>query len=130
MFPFSGSKEERELFNKVESISSSMLSRNTNDAIISLVALSVNDTEPVAKTDFEVVFIHNDPQIGQDVTFTLMLKSISSEKISVQLKMTATAIVYTNAQVKEILREVQSVTLEPKEGMLADILLKEQPIRK
>ncbi|XP_040186215.1 protein-glutamine gamma-glutamyltransferase E-like [Rana temporaria] len=110
-----GSKEEREIFNKAESICSSMLSRNTNNAIISLVALSVNDTEPEAKPDFKGVFTHNEPQIGQDVTYTLMLQSISSEKISVQLKMTATAIIYTNAQVKEILREVQSVTLEPKE---------------
>ncbi|XP_077314542.1 protein-glutamine gamma-glutamyltransferase E-like [Lithobates pipiens] len=110
-----GSKKERETFNKAESICSSMLSRNTNDAIISLLALSVNDTEPVPKPDFEGAFTHNDPQIGQDVTFTLVLKSISSVKISLQLKMTATAIIYTNAQVKEILREAQSVTLEPKE---------------
>ncbi|XP_018419817.1 PREDICTED: protein-glutamine gamma-glutamyltransferase 6-like [Nanorana parkeri] len=109
-----GSNKEREIFKKAESLMSSTRSRLP--AAPATVAFSATNTEPVPKPDFEGAFTQStDPLVGHDVTFTLVLRSTSSVKINLQLKMTANAIVYTNAPVKAILSEAQTVTLEPKE---------------
>ncbi|XP_068118250.1 protein-glutamine gamma-glutamyltransferase E-like [Hyperolius riggenbachi] len=59
-----------------------------------------------------------DQYVGMDLIFNLTLKSASTEKLCLQVKMTATAIVHTNALVKRILQNAQSVVLGPKEERL------------
>ncbi|XP_072259865.1 protein-glutamine gamma-glutamyltransferase 6-like [Pyxicephalus adspersus] len=109
-----GSRKERQSFKKALSLAPSSWSRPANAP--ATVAFSATNMEPVPKPDFQGTFTQSgDPQVGHDVTFTLTLRSTSSVKILLQIKMTAIAIVYTNAPVKDILSETQPVTLEPNE---------------
>ncbi|XP_073539966.1 protein-glutamine gamma-glutamyltransferase E-like [Phyllobates terribilis] len=105
-----GTPKEREIFKKAQSkLKGSGLRRST-------VLFSASPTESAPMLDFSGNFTSDsDIQVGQDVTFSLNLKNRSPNEISLQVNLTASAIVYTNATVKDVLTNAQSVKLEPDE---------------
>ncbi|XP_073539969.1 protein-glutamine gamma-glutamyltransferase E-like isoform X2 [Phyllobates terribilis] len=105
-----GTPKEREIFKKAQSkLKGSGLRRSP-------VAFSASPTEAAPVLDFSGNFTSSsDIQVGQDVTFSLNLKNTSPNEISLQVNLTASAIVYTNATVKDVLTNAQSVKLGPDE---------------
>ncbi|XP_063816608.1 protein-glutamine gamma-glutamyltransferase E-like [Pseudophryne corroboree] len=108
-----GTPKEREIFRKAQGkLQGSSYMTSARRA----VAFAAQDTEPAPKPDFNGTFKQSgETQVGQDVTLNLTLKNTSVNNMTLQVKMTATAIVYTNASVKDILTKVLSVTLGPNE---------------
>ncbi|KAM3922480.1 protein-glutamine gamma-glutamyltransferase 6-like [Leptodactylus fuscus] len=107
-----GSTKERETFQRAQE----KLAGRGMGARRSTVAFSATDTAPPPKPDFNANFkYNNDIQIGQNVTFSLDLKNTIDKEMTIQVKLTGSAIVYTNASVKDVLTSAQSVKLGPKE---------------
>lgn len=107
-----GTAKEREVFKKART----KLEGTAFGSRRGTVAFSAIDTEPAPKPNFNGVFKHSsDIQVGQDVTFSLNLKNTITNDMSLEVKLTASAIVYTNASVKEILTNAQSLKLGPNE---------------
>ncbi|XP_075427936.1 protein-glutamine gamma-glutamyltransferase E-like [Ascaphus truei] len=105
-----GTLKEREIFNKAkESISARF------PTIVGGGGGIATEDEPApsaAKPDFTGKFKQiGESQVGQDVTVTLTIKNTASVSNTVGVNLTATAIVYTGALVKEILAQRHSVTL-------------------
>ncbi|XP_040294843.1 protein-glutamine gamma-glutamyltransferase E-like isoform X1 [Bufo bufo] len=105
-----GSTKEREIFTKAKN----KLASTESDLRRSTVAFSAD--EPAPKPDFTGNFKYsNDIEVGHDVTFSLCLQNTSANEMTLQANLTASAIVYTNALVKDILTNTQSVKLGPNE---------------
>ncbi|XP_069807714.1 protein-glutamine gamma-glutamyltransferase E-like [Dendropsophus ebraccatus] len=106
-----GSPKEREIFQKAkDKLRPRMATR--------FAAMSVRDEKPeeeAVKPEFSGTFKNNETQVGEDLTMELTLKSTSANTRTVQVKMTATAIVYNSTPVMEILTQSQAVTLGAKE---------------
>ncbi|XP_073411346.1 protein-glutamine gamma-glutamyltransferase E-like isoform X1 [Dendrobates tinctorius] len=105
-----GNPKEREIFRKAQSkLKGSGLRRSP-------VAFSASHTEAAPKLDFSGSFTSSSNiEVGQDVTFSLDLKNTSTNEMSLQVNLTASAIVYTNATVQDVLTNAQSVKLGPNE---------------
>ncbi|KAM4032373.1 protein-glutamine gamma-glutamyltransferase E-like isoform 2-T2 [Anomaloglossus baeobatrachus] len=105
-----GTSKERESFKKAQSkLSGSGLRRGT-------IPFAASSTEAAPTLNFSGNFTSSsDIEIGQDVTFSLNLKNTSTNEMSLQVNLTASAIVYTNATVSDLLTNAQSVKLGPNE---------------
>ncbi|XP_075701693.1 protein-glutamine gamma-glutamyltransferase E-like [Rhinoderma darwinii] len=105
-----GTAKERETFKKAQM----KLAGNNFGSRRGTVAFSASDTAPSPTPDFNGTFKHSsDIQVGQDVTFSLNLKNTSANEMGLQVKLNASAIIYTNASVQDILTNAQSVQLGP-----------------
>ncbi|XP_056406362.1 protein-glutamine gamma-glutamyltransferase E-like [Hyla sarda] len=105
-----GSTKEREIFQKARMKLASTAFGMRRGA----VAFSAAETEPAVKPNFTGSFtFSSDIQVGQDVTFSLNLKNTSADDVTLQVRLTASAIVYTNATVMDILTNAQPVRLGP-----------------
>ncbi|XP_075033773.1 protein-glutamine gamma-glutamyltransferase E-like [Mixophyes fleayi] len=108
-----GTPKEREIFMKAQK---KLQESSTWTAARDTVSLAAADAEPAPKPDFYATFKQSsDTLVGQDVTLTLTVKNTSANNMSLRVKMIATAIVYTNASVNEILTQDLSVALGPNE---------------
>ncbi|KAG9473945.1 protein-glutamine gamma-glutamyltransferase E-like [Eleutherodactylus coqui] len=105
-----GSTKERETFEKArKKLQSTAFSSRRSTVAFSAI-------EPAPKPDFSGSFEYgNDTEIGQDVSFNLNMTNTSANDMNLQVRLNASAIVYTNAPVKEILTNTQSVKLGPNE---------------
>ncbi|XP_063315185.1 protein-glutamine gamma-glutamyltransferase E-like [Pelobates fuscus] len=71
---------------------------------------------PLPKPDFTGSFtVSKETQVGEDINFTLTLKNTAGDSKNIKVNMTAMAIVYTRAPIKDILKDEQSVSLGPNE---------------
>ncbi|XP_068118224.1 protein-glutamine gamma-glutamyltransferase E-like [Hyperolius riggenbachi] len=112
-----GTPKEREVYQKAQLIINNSFIRPSLDAASSSHSFSVA-VDPRPKLSLEGAIKHEDPHIGQDVAYTLNLKNTSAKKVSLQIKMTATAIMHTNTPVNDIDHKVQLASLEPNEEKL------------
>ncbi|XP_075427935.1 protein-glutamine gamma-glutamyltransferase E-like [Ascaphus truei] len=111
-----GSTKEREKFNKAKELLRPRFSMMSRGAAGSAAKREEEPAPPATKPDFTGTFKQiGESQVGQDVTVTLTIKNTASVSNTVGVNLTATAIVYTGALVKEILAQTHSVTLAANE---------------
>ncbi|XP_056406401.1 protein-glutamine gamma-glutamyltransferase E-like isoform X2 [Hyla sarda] len=107
-----GSLKEREVFKKAEEKLRPKVSRNARMAF-----MSVRDDAPeetAVKPEFSGTFKNGETQVGEDLIMELTLKSTAANTRTVNVNMTATAIIYNSTPVKVIITDSQTVTLEAK----------------
>ncbi|XP_053309882.1 protein-glutamine gamma-glutamyltransferase E-like [Spea bombifrons] len=117
-----GTAKEREVFQKARSnlpsVGFRVMSRRAGGGAGGAGAFSAAERtdEPAPKPDFTGTFkLSGQPQVGENVVVPLALKNTAADTKSIKVNITATAIVYTRAPVKEILSEEKSVSLGPNE---------------
>ncbi|XP_075033804.1 protein-glutamine gamma-glutamyltransferase E-like [Mixophyes fleayi] len=104
-----GTPKEREIFLKAQK---KLQESSTWTTARETVSTAAADAEPAPKPDFCATFKQSsDTLVGQDVTLTLTVKNTSANSMSLRVKVTATAIVYTNASIIDILTQDLSVVL-------------------
>ncbi|XP_068118165.1 protein-glutamine gamma-glutamyltransferase E-like [Hyperolius riggenbachi] len=117
-----GSAKEREVFMKALNKLRPPETSSTSGS--GTVAFSAQSPEATPKPEFEGEFTQNsDSEVGQDLTFNLKLKNTGDRSLCLHVKMTATAIVYTNAPIKEVLQKDQPVGLGPKEEEIVSLIV-------
>lgn len=134
---FAGSDKRREIFEKARNIVEpprpiSVMSGMHHDFALGMhsasgisrmslresafAATSADDSAPV-KPLFSGSFKKAaETQVGEDLKLTLILKNTVTDPQKIEIKMTATAIIYNNKPVKDFLTKSHSVSLGPNEG--------------
>lgn len=105
---FAGSDKERETFEKARRIiEPPMFAMSMRE---SAVAAPV---KPLFSGSFKKAA---ETQVGEDLKLTLILKNTVTDPQKIEIKMTATAIIYNSKPVKDFLTDSHSVSLGPNEG--------------
>ncbi|XP_044152670.1 protein-glutamine gamma-glutamyltransferase E-like [Bufo gargarizans] len=105
-----GTAKEREIFNKAKN----KLRPAAGFAASRMASMSLRDAQPemaAVKPEFSAIFKSKETQVGEDLIMQLILKSTSTNTMTVKINMTASSIVYDSTVVKQIRTESQSVTL-------------------
>ncbi|XP_077315316.1 protein-glutamine gamma-glutamyltransferase E-like [Lithobates pipiens] len=102
-----GSSEEREIFEKARNIMAPRLF-----SAMSLRESVAAPEEPLFTGSFKKAA---ETQVGEDLKLTLILKNTVTDPQKIEIKMTATAIIYNSKPVKDFLTESHSVSLGPNE---------------
>ncbi|XP_030067183.1 protein-glutamine gamma-glutamyltransferase E [Microcaecilia unicolor] len=112
-----GSAEERQVYQKARG----RLSRAESFHAMS-IAGGAGAVEKAVKPTFSGKFeVVGALEVGKDVNLNLILKNEASDSKTVKVAINATAIVYTNKPVNEILNTSQSVSLGPNEEKPASL---------
>lgn len=114
-----GSAKEREVFEKARNIAEPPRPLRTMSRMSlresAFAATSADDSAPV-KPLFSGSFKKAaETQVGEDLELTLILKNTVTDPQKIEIKMTATAIIYNNKPVKDFLTKSHSVSLGPNE---------------
>ncbi|XP_063315178.1 protein-glutamine gamma-glutamyltransferase E-like [Pelobates fuscus] len=117
-----GTAKEREIYEKARRklsgpvVSSRSAASGRMAAFASNAAVSERMEAPAPKPDYVGSFsLKKKTQVGEDLAVTITLKNTGPQPKVIKVNTTATAIIYTNAPVKEIQKEEQSLSLQPNE---------------
>ncbi|CAH2302354.1 -glutamine gamma-glutamyltransferase E-like [Pelobates cultripes] len=119
-----GTAKEREIFEKAQRklsgpalrVASRSAASGRMAAFASNAAVSERMEAPAPKPDYVGSFsLKEQTQVGEDLAVTITLKNTGPQPKVIKVDITATAIIYTRAPVKEIQREEQSLSLQPNE---------------
>ncbi|XP_030068624.1 protein-glutamine gamma-glutamyltransferase E-like [Microcaecilia unicolor] len=116
-----GSAEERQVYQKARgrlSRGAQFGSMSSSHTSLQSRVQTVGAVKPTFSGKFEVV---GALEVGKDVNLNLILKNEASDSKTVKVAINATAIVYTNKPVNEILNTSQSVSLGPNEEKAASL---------